>query len=197
MILKWTEEKKEIKSIEEVKGLEVGLLTLAEETDVKYLSAYAPIKTERLLSHIHSINKALEPLVDGDKVSYTSLEGTAGISGDLEISDELIVELLTSETIETTGVKIVKIKKPDFLGQSKWLLRYQGHQIESKISDIKWLAKYQGRQKDLQPGDSIKVSLCERTSYGHDGEVIHTDYEILEVIEVIKAPTRIQNNLNV
>ena len=178
-ILKWTEEKKEIKSIEEVKGLEVELLALAEETDVKCLPAYAPIKTERLLSHIHSINNSLEPLVDGDKVSYTSLEGTAGISGDLEISDELIVELLTSETIETTGVKIVKIKKPDFLGQSKWL------------------AKYQGRQKDLQPGDSIKVSLCERTSYGHDGEVIHTYYEILEVIEVIKAPIRIQNNLNV
>lgn len=194
-ILKWTEEKDVIENIEEIKELEGELLVLAEETDVKFLPAYAPIKTERLLSHINSINNSLEPLIEEDKVSFISSEGTTGINSNLRISNEIIVELLTSETIETNGVRILKIKKPDFLGQSKWIFRYQEHQIEAKISDSKWLNKYQSREEDLQPGDSIKVNLNEFISYGHDGEVVHTMYEVSEVIDVIKAPKIIQGNV--
>jgi len=194
-ILKWTEEKDTIENIEEIKKLEGELLILAEETDVKFLPAYAPIKTERLLSHINSINSSLEPLIEEDKVSFISSEGTTEINGNLEISNEIIVELLTSEIIETNGVRILKIKKPDFLGQSKWILRYQGHQIEAKISDLKWLNKYQGRQKGLQPGDSIKANLNEKISYGHDGEIVHREYEVSEVIDVIEVSKFIQGDV--
>jgi len=90
---------------------------------------------------------------------------------------------------------VLKIKKPDFLGQSKWILRYQGHQIEAKISDLKWLNKYQGRQKGLQPGDSIKANLNEKISYGHDGEVVHREYEVSEVIDVIEVSKFIQGDV--
>ncbi len=194
-ILKWTEEKEKIEHIQEIKELEDELLTLAEETDIKQLPAYKPMETERLLSHINSINNSLTPLIEEDKVSYISSEGTTGINSNLAISNEIIVELLTSEIIETNGVRILKVKKPDFLGQSKWILRYQGHQIEAKISDLKWLNSYQGRQEELQPGDSIKANLKEIISYGHDGEIVHTIYEVTEVEEVINAPKIIQRDI--
>lgn len=195
MILKWTNEKEKIEHIQEIKELEGELLTLAEETDVKQLPAYKPMETERLLSHINSINNSLVPLIEEDKVSYISSEGTTGINSNLAISNEIIVELLTSETIETNGIRILKVKKPDFLGESKWILRYQGHQIEAKISDLKWLRSYQGRQEELQPGDSIKANLKEKISYGHDGEIVHTIYEVTEVEEVIHAPRIIQSDI--
>lgn len=194
-ILKWIDEKDTIESIEEIKELEGELLALAEETDVKYLPAYAPIATDRLLTHINSINNSMAPLIEEDKVSYISSEGTTEINNKLDISNEIIVNLLTNETIETNGVRILKIKKPDFLGQSKWFFRYQGHQIEAKISDSNWLNSYQGREKDLQPGDSIKANLKENMSYGHDGEIVHVAYEITEVMEVIHAPKNIQGDI--
>ena len=174
------------------------MLALAEETDVKHLPAYAPIATDRLLTHINSITNSLVPLIEEDKVSYISSEGTTDINSHLDISSEIIVNLLTSETIETietNGVRILKIKKPDFLGQPKWFFRYQGHQIEAKISDSNWLDSYQGRQEDLQPGDSIKANLKENMSYGHDGEIVHVAYEVTEVMEVIHAPKNIQGDI--
>jgi len=194
-ILKFTEEKEKIESIREIKELEGELLTLAEETDIIYLPAYKPIETEKLLTHINSINNSIAPLIEEDKISYISSEGTTKINNNLAISNEIIVELLTSETIESNGIRILKIKKPDFLGQSKWLFRYQGHQIEAKITDIKWLSSYQGRQEDLRPGDSIKANLNEKTSYGHDGEIVHVVYEVTDVEDVIRAPKIIQTDI--
>jgi len=194
-ILKWTEEKDSIESIEEIKGLEGELLALAEETGVKSLPAYAPIKTDKLLSHINAINNSLRPLSKEEKVSFISTEGESTINGNLKISKGIIVELLTSEMIETNSIRVLKIKKPDFLGKSKWIFRYQGHQIEAKISDSMWLNSYQGRQKDLLPGDSIKVNLNEKVSYGHNGDVVHMEYEVTDVMNVIKTPKIVQNDI--
>lgn len=195
IFLKWSEEKDEIQNIEQIIELKDELLALAEETDIIHLPAYKPIETESLLSHIHSINNSIAPLIEEDKVTYISAEGTTSINSNLEISSEIIIDLLTNEILETNGIRILKIKKPDFLGQSKWFLRHQGHQIEAKISDVNWLNSYQDRHQDLQPGDSIKANLNEKTSYGHDGNILHIDYEVTDVLEVIHAPKVIQGDI--
>lgn len=194
-VIDWCSEKKEIKDREELKQLEGDILQLAEKTDINHLPAYAPIKTETLLADINLIQESLQYLGEGDNAVYTSPEGLSKFNPKLSVSQNMVRDILTRETIQTTGIRILKVKKPDYLGISKWSFKYMGHPIEASISDANWLSRFQNRMELVQPGDSIKANVQEIVSYGYDGEIVHTDYEVLEVIEVLHAPQIVQGDL--
>lgn len=194
-VLDWCSARSEIQGRDEVEELEGEILRLAEQADVKLLPAYAPVDTGRLLSDVTAIHCALANLERDDRATFSSLEGISKYNPNLVVSDGIVRELVTRETITTEGVRIVKVKKPDYLGSSKWGFRYMGHQIEAKILDGVWLAKFQDRRVALHPGDSLRVVLRECTSYGYDNELVHVDYEVVEVQEVIPAPKFQQTNL--
>jgi len=194
-ILKWCEENNEIESIEQIRALESEIISVAVETDAKHLPAYSSIETRALLTHINTIQMALKRLDDQDQLEYRSEFGTAKFNGNLAISHQIIRDVLTREVITSEGIRVVKVKKPDYLGNSKWGLRYQGHSVEAKIRHSEWLAKFQSKDVIVQPGDSLKVNLRQEISYGYEGEVVHITYEILEVLEEIAAPRLIQGTI--
>jgi len=105
----------------------------------------------------------------------------------MEISTELIREYLTHEKIISEGEKILKVKKPDYFGYSMWSFKYQNKSIDVKILDDEWLRAFQSKDVTVLPGDSIRALVKEEVSYGHNNEVIHTHYEILQVIEILPA----------
>ena len=192
-VIDWCSEK-EIKDREELKQLG-RYSSVGGETDINHLPAYAPIKTETLLADINLIQESLQYLGEGDNAVYTSPEGLSKFNPKLSVSQNMVRDILTRETIQTTGIRILKVKKPDYLGISKWSFKYMGHPIEASISDANWLSRFQNRMELVQPGDSIKANVQEIVSYGYDGEIVHTDYEVLEVIEVLHAPQIVQGDL--
>jgi hypothetical protein len=194
-IIDWCSKREEIKERNEVKQLEDDIHTLAEESDVKLLPAYAPMETGALLSDITSINDALEHLSEEDEASFSSTKGKSQYNPKLSISEEVVKNIITKESIETKGEKILKVKKPDYLGYSKWGFKHAGHLIEVKILDEKWLSDFQNRRINVQPGDSLRVILIEELSYGYDNEIIHTNYEIIKVLQVIPSPRHRQGEL--
>lgn len=189
-ILDWCADKHEINDIESVKTLEGELLALAENTAIKKLPAYAPIRSETLLSDISRVQESLQHLEGEDQATYRYGEESAEFNRDLEISSEVVREVLTQEIVKSSGKKILKVKKPDYLGQSMWGFVYDGRAIDAKITDDEWLAKFQDRKVMVKPGDSIKVVLYEEISYGYEGEIVHRHYEIEKVYEVIRPPTQ-------
>lgn len=83
--------------------------------------------------------------------------------------------------IETT----IKIKKPAYEGQSKWLITYKTG-VEANMDDKDWLNKFQSRSISAPPGSSLKVSLEEIYSVNEDLEIIEKPtYTIKKVHEVI------------
>lgn len=188
IVLEWLKERDNITSREDVRLLENKLQVAAEETDVKLLPAYVSPSAEVLLSAIHSIKESLECLEENDSASYEYDGNFVPINKDLNISNEVIREILTKEVVKSSGEKILKVKKPDYLGTSKWQFKYDGRAIEAKITDSEWLAKFQNRKEDVRPGDSLRVMLYEEISYGFDGEVVHRYYDIEKVYEVIRPP---------
>ncbi len=187
-ILVWCAGKNEIKSIESVKALEGQLLKLAEETELKNFPAYAPIPVETLLSDIGKVQESLQHLEGDDKATYKFNNEEIGLNRELVISNEVVREVLTQEIIKSSGTKILKVKKPDYLGQSMWGFVYDGRAIDAKITHEEWLIDFQSRKVDVKPGDSIKVVLYEEISYGYEAEVVHRHYEIEKVFEIIKPP---------
>jgi len=187
-ILDWCGGRTEISTREEVKLLEADLSKLAHDTDIKLLPAYAPIDTPALLSDISAVNDAMSPLEKRDQATFASIEGKSSFNPELVVSSEVIREIVTKERLENTGDRILKVKKPDYLGSSKWTFKYGMLTIEAKICDESWLDRFQKGQVDLGPGDSLRVTLYEEVSYGYDNEVVHTEYEVRKVAGVVRGP---------
>ena len=102
-------------------------------------------------------------------------------------------EVLTREVVEQRTSSILKVKKPDYLGKSKWLMKFQGHNIDVSVTAEKWLNKFQNKEATLLPGDSIRGTLLQEISYGHDMEVLSISYFLESVDEVIEAPKFVQS----
>lgn len=194
-ILDWCGERTEIVSLEEVKQLQSDIHRLAEQSDVKLLPAYAPIAIPTLLADITAVHQSLSYLAANDEATLISSEGQSKFNAEFEVSQAMVQELVTREKIAAKGERIVKIKKPDYLGTSKWEFRYAGRAIEAKILHKEWLQRFQANQVSLNPGDSLRVILNEEVSYGYDSEIVQTDYEVVEVIEVLPGFRAIQTPL--
>lgn len=194
-ILNWCGERDEIRSREEVKQLQDEVHALAEASDVKVIPAYAPIELTTLLSDITTIKDALSHLAANDAASFTSVEGQSKYNPKLHFSEAIIQELVTRETIPTEGERIIKVKKPDYLGNSKWEFKYAGHGIEAKIMDAAWLQRFQSNLEPLNPGDSLRVLLREEVAYGYDSEIVNIDYTVLKVLDILPGFKAIQTTL--
>lgn len=183
-ILKLLEDKDEISDIGQVKEIETEIQKIAEETNVNKIPMYIPISSEKLLNNISLINQATANLSPNESVTYVSEEGEVYINNKLNISSERIEELLTREIIEQKSEMLLKIKKPDYLGNSMWDMYHEDKFIQVKINDLTWLDKFQSRQFDVRPGDCIRGIVKIILKFGHNNTVIAEHYSIEKVLEI-------------
>ncbi len=189
-ILVWTDERNEINDRDSIKSLEGEIKKIAEESNLKQLPIYRNIPSDLLLSDILLIQNSLKHLEKTDKASYSYGSNSVDFNKNLKISNEIVREVLTKEIIDNTSEKIIKVKKPDYIGQSQWSFVFEGHLIDAKINDEQWLSNFQNRKIDVKPGDSLVVELFEQISYGYEMEVVYRHYEIIKVKKIIKPPTQ-------
>ncbi len=165
--------------------MENKLLKAAEETDVIHFPSYTTVQRQKLLPNLNRLNKALSHLNKNDKALYISSENKTEMNAEFNIVPEKLEELLTQETLTSTSEMILKVKKPDYLGESMWEFRHGTHPIDAKITDVNWLKDFQDRKKDVRPGDSLRVMVEIKVSYGYDREVVGTHYVITEIKEIL------------
>jgi hypothetical protein len=187
-VVDFLNKKTEIKSGTDIEPLEKELLSLAERTDIKQLlPIYQPVSRQKLLNDVNKISSALEPLTDSDKVSFIDADGRkTGFNLTLSIAPETIDELLTREAITYRADMILKVKRPDFLGDSKWEFRYDRKPFIAKVADQEWLFRYRNSEIPLNPGDALKAHVETTVRYGHEGDVVSIQHTILRIIEIIK-----------
>jgi len=186
IILKKIEGKTSITNRNDIIDIQRELLEFAESTNVRQIPAYNPVTQKDIVASIEKITIALEPLSKEDKVTYVTPDERVPFNLDIQISPEEIEDLITREQIEATCVMIMKVKKPDYLGESKWEFIFDNHIIHVKIVDTAWLEDFQKRKLDVRPGDSIKARVLVRTKYDYDFDVIGTYYDALEIIEILR-----------
>lgn len=195
LIVNWCSKREAIKSRDDVMTLEGELMEAAEEADVKALPAYASIGPEQLLGDIRHVQNALEYLDVDDSAIYRSRAGRARFNRKLVLSDDMVQAVLTRDVLNSERIRILKVKKPDYLGKSMWVFQHEHHAIDAAVLDTHWVTRFQAREIDVRPGDSLKVQVKERVSYGYKGEVVHRHYEITSVIEVIHNTRLSQDKL--
>lgn len=190
------EKKTTITNADEIKPLENEIYQLAEKTKVRWLPAYIPISPRQLLEGMQKISQSLSYLTEGDKAKYIAPdEPEAEFNLTFNIAPESIEDLLAKETLISESEMILKVKKPDYLGESMWDMRHGTSVIQVGISDKDWLEKFQARRVEVRPGDSIRARIQIINKYDFDGELISTHHNAIEVVEVIHAPNQEQLGL--
>ncbi len=180
----------------QIEGTRRKILELAESTGIKKFPDYTPIETKSLINGIDKINKSLSHLDKRDKAQYITSENTANFNLDLNFAPSQIEDLMTKETIESKSIMILKVKKPDYLGDSKWDFKYDNHSIQVKILDYGWIKSFQKRQIDIRPGDSIRAEIVTEVKYGFDNDVVSANYNLIKVQEVIPMLDNNQHEIN-
>ncbi|HLP77354.1 MAG TPA: hypothetical protein VK327_10590 [Candidatus Paceibacterota bacterium] len=186
-VLHWIERREQIESRKALDELAQNLLQLAEGTKVLHLPHYSPPPLPLLIKDLAMIGNATSQLGPNDVATYES-EGTISeFNKKFHVDAEFAEELLTDETISNRSEVLLRVKKPDYLGESMWEFVHAGHVIRAKIEDHDWLVQFQFQRVEVMPGDALRVQLETTTHHGSDGSEIMTYYRISKVIGVKRA----------
>ncbi len=184
-VLDFINKRESITNIEEIKLLEEGIIELSENSQIKTINIPGNIDRTKLLLGISKISSAISRVEDKEQISYQTDEDEVVFNLSFNFNEEQIEDLLTAETITSISEMILKIKKPDYLGDSKWEFRHRKDAIKANITDNEWIAKFRNREITLKPGDSIRAKVEIEVKYDYDREVSVINYTITNILEVI------------
>lgn len=196
IIIKHLEGKTQITDAKFIEGIQMELMNEAEKSDIKQFPYYSPIRLPKLVSNIDNINKSIQNLSGNDKAIIKSEFGNATFNLELDFTASNIEDLITKERIESETIMILKVKKPDYLGNSMWDFKLGSKLIQAKILHSDWLRRFQEREIDIRPGDSIRCNVKTTAKYGYDFELIANSYEVITVLEILRNNTFNQNELD-
>jgi hypothetical protein len=186
VVLRWLDDASLIpKSLPDL-GREIQ--AIAAETDVKHFPDYQPPSPKALLEAARDFQAVKNQLVPGDRAIYIPREGVPlEINLSVRMNIEDIEALAVKETVSfPIAPMILAVKKPDYLGESKWELRHGSRAISAKIEDVAWLRRFQRREVDVRPGDALRCEVRIEHQYGHDNELLTEGYTIVRVLEVLE-----------
>lgn len=164
------------------------LQQIATETDVKRFPDYAPPSTAALAEATRGVEQAKSYLIEGDKISYVVPEQPpADFDLAVQWTDEELHKMLVKETVKAENQPMTLIvKKPDYLGQSKWEFRHGRRPILANVADVEWLVRFQTRKIDVRPGDALRCLVNVEHHYGYDNELISETVVVVKVAEVLE-----------
>ncbi len=193
-LLKWLDGRESVPSRTEVLGLRAALLDIAPDNVEGLRLPANPIPIDRLLEDLRELSEGVASLQPSDSAQLLSGGATTPIETRFRISQDDIKQLLTQRTVESTSEQTLLVKKPDYLGRSRWEFRLGDQTIEAKMLDDTWLDGFRTGRIVLQPGHSLLAVLKSEAAMGFDGEVVATSYEVTRVLGVTRtsAPTQDQ-----
>ncbi|MHB1630287.1 MAG: hypothetical protein ACYCVB_18275 [Bacilli bacterium] len=189
--VKKLEEASSLTDPELLENIQNELLEEAVRTQVRGLPGHAPMSRTRLAAHIAEITSSLNYLGDGDSATYESpTTGIVPFNRALRVESGELTELLTTRRVTNDDEMIFKVKKPDFLGESMWEFRHEGHPIEAKIADAIWLTQFHENGAGVLPGGALRALVRIELSHDMENEALPTRYTVLQVREVLPPPEK-------
>ena len=135
---------------------------------------------------MNEITQSLKNLKKDEEALYQIEDDSIAIDKTCKIEYDLIHEdMISDEEHESDTIVILKIKKPDFLGDSKWIFKHGHYTIDAKITDSNWLNKFHTGIVPLVPNDAMKVRMKETIRYDKKGNIISKFNEIYDIIRLI------------
>ena len=186
-LIKKLEDKPEIQDRSQLLEITDGLNNLAQATNILHLPVYKPIPPSAVLKTIKHTTQSLSYLSPHDSAEYITHNEKVEFNTSFIYRKEMEQELLTDSSKQSTTNEKIKVKKPDYLGDSMWQFKHRGHVIFTKMEDHNWLLKFQNKQEEVKPGDALSVVLETTLNYDEQGNEVGEYYRVLKVLSVIKS----------
>jgi hypothetical protein len=181
----YLKDRETIQNSQEIYDLQRVISDAAREARTVELPKYRTLPAGEVAQSLLLLSEGTTPLGPDDHAKYLTPDGTVEINRSFRVTPERIEEVLTQQTVINPRDLILKIKKPDFLGDSMWEFRFDGRKLPAKVIDEKWLSEFHQGNVTLHPGDALDVAIEETIKYGYDKEVLATHYRVLQVRAVI------------
>lgn len=184
MVMSWIDDDTVPRSLPDLRK---NLQKLARETDVRRLPDYSPPDPSALVDAARRIQTAKDILLPSDRAFLEAGDQHLEINISVRLDPDQLAEMASKETITMPPAQmILAVKKPDYLGASKWDFRLGKRAISARIEDDDFLVQFQGRRQDVRPGDALRCMVSVEMRYGFDNEMISETYVIIKVIEVLE-----------
>lgn len=161
---------------------------LAKSTKISERFSYTPIQQKTLIDVSKSIKVATSNLAENEKVYLTEKTGN-----NIELPKQLNIQVTEKDitnnerTIKNETEQILKIKKPDYIADSAWELKFGKTYKNIKIEDSKWINNFLNKEIKLYPGDSIRCKVLSIDEYDSFGTLVNSKISITEVLEIIEG----------
>lgn len=166
------------------------LRQLAATSDLRHLGDYAPIHEAKLVASLSSLQEAKKLLGPKDKLMLEApghKTYTVDLTKTWDPSEVISLDKTTTEK-HSEGEIILTIRKPDMVGNSKWLFSRGKFPVSAKITDEEWLARFHDRKvKGLHSGDAMRCKVKFTYVFDDRGNMIDEHIEITKVLEIIEA----------
>lgn len=182
-VIRWIDDDSTPRSLPDLRR---EIQQIAAETDVRHLPDYTAPSPGALVSAVRDFQAVKDRLLPGDRARLLTHEGDIEFNLSVTLQIEDIEALAVARTIENPPAEmILPVKKPDYLGDSKWELRHGKRNISAKIEHQEWVRQFQQRRVDVRPGDSLRCVVRVENLYGFDNELLSERFTVMEVLEVM------------
>ncbi len=189
-ILGWIDQKQKISSVNDIREIEAIVIEVVKKYEARPLADYH-IEEAKLMDAIDALASPIYALPKAQKVTLISKNQTSEFSHQYSLSRTKIEEGLVETTSTTNVLKYMRIKKPDYLGESKWELRDENNdRLDAKILDEKWLNDFHQEKLPKFPGPTsvLKVRGHIIQKFDKKGRKVAEELEIISVEDVIQEP---------
>ena len=184
VVLRWIDQDDAPRNLQDLRK---EIRDLAAETDARRLPDYAPPDPSGLIEVAKQLQDAKKMLGPNDRIFLEGVDGKVEVDLTVDINAEELADLATKETIKMPPAEmILAVKKPDYLGNSKWELRHGKRSIAVRMEDTTFVEQFQNRKQDVRPGDALRCLVSVEMRYGFDNELISETYAVATVIEVLE-----------
>lgn len=185
--LTYLEKGPRVSSVDDLREVQGSLLGLAEETDVLCFPTYQPIPPRRLLMAARGIRASVSGLDDPADASVIIDAEVVPLRPNLAVDPILEAELLREREVSSEAEMILKIKRPDYLGDAMWDFRHGQTPIRARVEDQNWLESFRNRVVVLGPGDALRAKVLNHIVYDDTGNIVASNHTVLQVLEVLRS----------
>jgi len=175
-----------------VEAIQKTLNDLIQETEIKHIPAYGTVSKQIIAETYIKTARSVSLLSKNDNVSFHCTFGQVKIERQTQISEEILENLVVAKKDMTEEDAFLKIKKPDYLGDSRWLFHLDKHPIEAKMDDKVWIESFRNRRVVLRPRDSLQVRLKIEIRFDEEGNPLPTQYTVIKVYKIIQGTDKLE-----
>ena len=153
------------------------------------LIGYKPPTVLDVLDALDGVSKARAAL-PGQVVKVQTELGDIDLPEVMSAASTELHDLEHGETVINRGIEFFKVKSPDMIGASQWVVLRNNRSTRVDMLHQGWLEAYHRREHAVLPGDSLKCHFEERIQYDAAGNEIERKLFIVEVLAVITPPVQ-------